>query len=315
MPESDEKRQNDQFDVPWKDILEAYFPDFIEFFLPEAFADIDWSRRFEFLNTEFARISRDADIGDRRMDKLVKVWRRDGKEFWVLIHIEIQGNRKTNFASGMYVFQYRAYDLYQVPVVGLAILADEELGWRPTEFGYEMWGTKQSYQFTSVKLLDYSEAELEQSTNPFAIVALVHLQAKRTKHRMEERYQVKSQLIRSLSKRGFSRQQVIDLLHFIDWVLHLPKELADQLMAEIIAYEESQQMPYITSFERIGEERGEERGRKEEAAAMLIELLACKFGQVADSVTEKVTGADRELIGKWSKKLLFANSLDDVFTS
>lgn len=311
MPENDEKHPNDQFDVPWKDILEAYFSDFLAFFLPEAHAEIDWSRGFEFLNTEFARISRGADIGDRRMDKLVKVWRSDGKEFWVLIHIEIQGDRKSNFASGMYVFQYRAYDLYQVPVVGLAILADEEVGWRPTEFGYEMWGTKQSYQFTTVKLLDYSEFELEQSTNPFAIVALVHLQAKRTKHRMEERYQVKSHLIRSLSKRGFSRQQVIDLLHFIDWVLHLPKKLADQLMAEIIAYEESQKMPYITSFEQLGEERG----RKEEAAAMLLELLGYKFGQLAESVTEKVTGADRELIGKWSKNFVFANSLDDVFAS
>ncbi|MEO5334122.1 MAG: Rpn family recombination-promoting nuclease/putative transposase [Magnetococcus sp. YQC-5] len=56
-------------------------------------------------------------------------------------------------------------------------------------------------------------------------------------------------------------------------------------------------------------------GRKEEAAAMLIDLLGCKFGQIADSVTEKITGADRELIGKWSRNFVFANSLDDVFAS
>ncbi|MBF0437770.1 MAG: hypothetical protein HQL93_01480 [Magnetococcales bacterium] len=311
MPESDGKRPNDQFDVPWKDILEAYLPDFLEFFLPVAFAEIDWSRGFEFLNTEFARISRDADIGDRRMDKLVKVWRFDGKEFWVLIHIEIQGDRKTNFASGMYVFQYRAYDLYHVPVVGLAILADEELGWRPTEFGYEMWGTKQSYQFTSVKLLDYSEIELEQSTNPFAIVTLAHLHAKKTKHRTEDRYMVKRRMIFRLYRRGFSRNHVIDIFNFIDWVMHLPKELDDRLNAEILEYEESQKMPYISSMERFLEERGEKKGE----TGLLLELLRCKFGQVAESVTEKVTDADRELIGKWSKKLLFANSLDDVFAS
>ncbi|MEO5331513.1 MAG: hypothetical protein H7839_05770 [Magnetococcus sp. YQC-5] len=145
MPKSDGKSQDDPFDVPWKDILEACFPDFLAFFLPEAYANIDWSRKFEFLDTEFARISRDADIGDRRMDKLVKVWHRNGIEFWVLIHIEIQGDRKPNFASRMYVYQYRAYDLYQHPVVGLAILADENIGWCPSEFSYEMWGTKQSY--------------------------------------------------------------------------------------------------------------------------------------------------------------------------
>ncbi|MEO5333590.1 MAG: hypothetical protein H7839_16380 [Magnetococcus sp. YQC-5] len=70
-------------------------------------------------------------------------------------------------------------------------------------------------------------------------------------------------------------------------------------------------MPYISSMERFLEERA----RKKIEADFLLELLGYKFGQVAESVTEKVTGADRELIGEWSKKLLFANSLDDVFAS
>lgn len=114
-----------------------------------------------------------------------------------------------------------------------------------------------------------------------------------------------------LYRRGFSRKQVIDLFNFVDWVMHLPKDLDDRLNAEILKCEESQEMPYISSMERFGEERG----RKEEAAAMLIELLGYKFGQVAESVTEKVTGADRELIGRWSKNFVSANSLDDVFAS
>ncbi|MEO5333591.1 MAG: hypothetical protein H7839_16385 [Magnetococcus sp. YQC-5] len=311
MPESDAKTSNDQFDVPWKDILEACFPDFLEFFLPEAYADIDWNRGFEFLDTELARISRDAEIGDRRMDKLVKVWRREGAELWVLIHIEIQGNRKTNFASGMYVYQYRAYDLYQVPVVGLAVLADDEAGWRPSEFSYEIWGTKQSYQFTAVKLLDYSEVELEQSTNPFAIVTLAHLHAKKTKHQMEDRYATKRHIIFKLHRKGFSRQQVNALFLFIDWVMHLPKKLDDRLNEEIIEFEENQKMPYISSMERFLVERERKKGE----ADLLLKLLGYKFGQVAESVTEKVTGADRELIGKWSKNFVFANSLDDVFAS
>ncbi|MEO5335195.1 MAG: hypothetical protein H7839_24550 [Magnetococcus sp. YQC-5] len=229
MTEDDPKTPIDPFDVPWKEILETCFPDFVLFFLPEAYTEIDWSQGFEFLDTEFARISRDADIGDRRMDKLVKVWRRDGIEFWVLIHIEIQGDKKPNFASRMYVYQYRAYDLYQKPVVGLAILADEHVGWGPSEFSYAMWGTKLSYQFTAVKLLDYAEMELEQSNNPFAIVTLAHLYAKKTRHLVEDRYDVKRKIIFGLYRKGFSRQQVNALFLFIDWVMHLPKELDKRL--------------------------------------------------------------------------------------
>ncbi|MBF0420215.1 MAG: cytosolic protein, partial [Magnetococcales bacterium] len=268
MTHSNEKRASDEFDAPWKDILEAYFPEFLAFFLPIAYEGIDWERGFEFLDKELSRITRDSQVGDRRMDKLVKVWRRDGVELWVLVHIEIQGDRKANFAEGMYVYQYRAYDLYQVPVVGLAILADEDAGWQPTEFCYDLWGTRQSYKFTAVKLLSYHKTELEHSNNPFAIVTLAHLHAKRTKHQTEDRYQEKRRLIRRLYQSGFSRQQVIDLFRFIDWVLHLPEEADRRLWKEIADFEEGQKMPYISSVERfgmqigeqIGEQRGEQRG-------------------------------------------------------
>ncbi|MBF0138485.1 MAG: hypothetical protein H7833_03475 [Magnetococcus sp. DMHC-1] len=93
------------------------------------------------------------------------------------------------------------------------------------------------------------------STNPFAIVTLAHLHAKSTKNHPEKRYQIKWMLIRKLYNCGFNRQQVIDLFRFIDWVLHLPDKLAKQLQTEIVAFEEKQKMPYISSVERIGEKK------------------------------------------------------------
>ncbi len=314
MMEINENPANDAFDVPWKDILEGYFPEFLAFFLPVAHEGIDWERGFEFLDKELSRITRDSQIGDRRMDKLVKVWRRDGVELWVLIHIEIQGNRQANFTERMYVYQYRAYDLYQVPVVGLAILADEEEGWRPTEFRYDLWGTKQSYQFTSVKLLDYPETELEKSTNPFAIVTLAHLQAKKTKHRAGDRYQEKRRLIRGLYQSGFNRQQVIDLFRFIDWVLYLPEELDDRLLAEIATFEENQKMPYITSVERIGMRKGMQRGHRDGEATILTRQLQRRFGTIPDWANEKIAKAEPPSLEEWSLRILDAQSLDDVFS-
>ena len=32
------------YDSPWKEMLEGYFSDFMAFFFPEAYADIDWAR-------------------------------------------------------------------------------------------------------------------------------------------------------------------------------------------------------------------------------------------------------------------------------
>ncbi len=43
---------NEDYDSPWKDVLDRYFPDFLAFFFPEAQAGIDWSRGWESLDTE-----------------------------------------------------------------------------------------------------------------------------------------------------------------------------------------------------------------------------------------------------------------------
>ena len=51
------------FDSPWKQALEAYFPQFLDFFFPDIHVDIDWSRGHEFLDQELQQIVRDAELG------------------------------------------------------------------------------------------------------------------------------------------------------------------------------------------------------------------------------------------------------------
>jgi hypothetical protein len=36
--------QLDAFDTPWKDVLESYFQDFMQFYFPQIHDEIDWSR-------------------------------------------------------------------------------------------------------------------------------------------------------------------------------------------------------------------------------------------------------------------------------
>lgn len=72
------------YDGAWKAALEQYLADFIAFFLPTAHAEIDWRRGYTFLDQELRQIVQDAELGRRRVDKLVQVWRLDGAEAWVL---------------------------------------------------------------------------------------------------------------------------------------------------------------------------------------------------------------------------------------
>src|SRR4029077_3682091 len=121
-------------------------------------------------------------VGRRYVDKLVKVWTREGVERWVLVHVEVQTTRDADFPERMYVYNYRIFDRYNRPVASLAVLADDDPDWRPTEFRNELFGCEAGIRFPAVKLLDFAaqEAVLEASTNPFARVVLAHLKARQT---------------------------------------------------------------------------------------------------------------------------------------
>src|SRR5262245_27001521 len=102
------KRRAD-YDSPWKETIEHFFPQFMAFFFPTAYAEIDWSRPYEFLDKELQRVMRRAKAGRHTVDKLVMVWLKDGIETWLLVHIEVQNQVDADFAERMYIYGYRLY--------------------------------------------------------------------------------------------------------------------------------------------------------------------------------------------------------------
>ena len=92
------------YDTPWKEVVERYFPEFVRFFFPKAFQDIDWEKGYEFLDKELQKISKDAKIGHRYVDKLVRVWLKNGEDAWTLIHADIQIQGEKDFSERMYIY-------------------------------------------------------------------------------------------------------------------------------------------------------------------------------------------------------------------
>ena len=154
------------YDSAWKEALTIYFEPFMAFCFANAHADINWERGYETLDTELQEVIRDAEIGRRLADKLVKVWLNSGENALVLIHVEIQGQVQSDFAERMYVYNHRLFDRYRQKVFSFAVLGDENSNWRPTAYSYHRWGFHTSLQFPIIKLLDYRADKLEESTNP-----------------------------------------------------------------------------------------------------------------------------------------------------
>ena len=124
---------SDDYDTPWKTVLERYLPEFLAFYFPLAHACIDWSRGWRFLDQELAQVVQDAELGRRWVDKLVAVHRLGAvgldAEDWIYIHIEIQAGWDGDFPKRMFTYNYRLFDRFDRPVASLAVLADDSPSW------------------------------------------------------------------------------------------------------------------------------------------------------------------------------------------
>ena len=180
----------------------------------------------------------------------------------MLVHIEVQANKDTSFAKRMYVYNYRIFDRYDRKVVSLAVLADRQETWRPSSYGYKLWGCKVGIEFPVVKIMDHEKRwnELEQSPNPFAVIVMSHLKAQATYQDAQGRLQWKFGLFKMLYNKGYSREMILNLFQFIDWLLILPEELERTFLESVRQYEEEIKMPYVTSVERLGIKQGIQQG-------------------------------------------------------
>lgn len=286
------------YDSPWKDVIEHYFPEFMTFFFPLIYAELDWSKPYVFLDKELQKIVRKAKSGRGYVDKLVKVWRKAGTDLWLLIHIEAQSQVDESFTERMYIYNYRIYDLYKQMVISLALLADDDTAWRSNAFGYSYGGFTLNMTFPAIKLLDYQAnwAALETSSNPFAVVVMAHLKAVETRRYPKSRLRWKIEMVKSLYARGWSRANVWELFRFLDWVLTLPEHYELQFEQAVKELEETDKMRYVTSIERRAIQRGVEQGIEQgieqgEVKALresIGEILAVRFQSVPEEVTAQL---------------------------
>ena len=272
---SQQNIENTDYDNPWKSFIELYFRDFLLFFFPAIEADIDWSKPIRFLDKELQKVVRDAEMPKRYADKLVEVHRLSGEKAIVICHVEVQNEGEADFGARMYGYNYRLRDRYNCSVVSLAILTDDSKKWRPIGFQDSLWGCSTDFRFPSIKLLDYENdwSALEASRNPFAVVVMAQLKTKATHNQPQERKAWRYRLTTMLYEQGYGEQDILELHHFLDWMMQLPEELEKEFQTDLKAFEEANQMKYVTTIERMAKEKGKDEGKIEEKQTIALNLL------------------------------------------
>lgn len=71
-------------------------------------------------------------------------------------------------------------------------------------------------------------------------------------------------------------------------MVNLPEAAEQEFKREIQRFEEENQMPYITSVERLARQEGIIQQRRED----VIEVLEVRFGGVPSEITQKIDGIE-----------------------
>ena len=326
------RRVHDDFDGAWKNMLsERRFAAFVAFFMPDVYDQIDWSRAVEFLEQELRAITRKSKRGNRAVDRLVKVWLKDGTESWVLVHIEIQSQEDAEFPLRMFQYRYRALDLFgERPIACLAILGDSNTNWRPHRYANGFWNTQVAFDFGVVKLLDFAGRldALQQSDNPFARFVVAHLKTLETQSDYETRLEWKLRIIQGLYDMGVPDAEIGQLCHDFDWLLALPEPLALRYHNTMTRFEEEKEMPHLTTSEKIGRkigmkiglEEGRQEGRQEGIAIgeeqgrrnLLLDQAEIKFGPLTEETREAIRNLSSVHLDRIGRAILMAQTLQEL---
>ena len=97
-------------------------------------------------------------------------------------------------------------------------------------------------------------------------------------------------------------------------MIRLPDALEREFLAEVYEIEEAKKMPYVTSAERFGIEKGKLEGKLEGEIAVLLRQMDRKFGPKAVAAyRERVEQADADTLLEWAERVLTAETIDAVF--
>ena len=320
----EEDRQDSDYDGAWKEALRGHLREFMQKCFPTLAELIDWSREPDWLDKEISQIVGQAGHRNRQVDLLFKVWLMDGREQWILCHLEIQTTYETDFPFRIDLYNSGLKWLFQRDVLTLVILADLKADWRPSEFHFELGGFGSDRRFPVCKLLDHLTTTWADDTSIVAQVARAQIAALRTASDPVARFNAKTQLVRNLYTAGYNAEEVREIFRLIDWMMHLRLDLSRKFQADLVAFEKELQMPYVTSIERHAEERGLEKGRQkgreegvelgreQESGLLLLRQLSRKFGTLSDTLQHDIRQLSIEQRRILSEDLLQFETISDL---
>ncbi|GGB23049.1 hypothetical protein [Puia dinghuensis] len=285
-----------KYDKLWKGILEVVIKDLLLFVEPDIEKYLDLQRGFEFLDKELVEMDPQPDkpSNTRVVDKLVKAYLRDGAESWMLLHVEVQGNKDGDFARRMFEYFIRLLSKYEQPVAAIAVFSGRDGKKMPAAYEDRCLWMRARYEYKTLCITDYPDEVLQTSLNPFATVLMVAkevlLRVKDTKVEWENAlYEHKVLVARLIKERMavYGRRKTRAMMIFLhNYVVFESPEMNHKFIQQTDEiFKKKNTMGYFECWGEIrheeGVEEGHEKGLKEGFEKAVRSLLTnTKFSTV-----------------------------------
>jgi hypothetical protein len=199
---------------------------------------------------------------------------------------------------------HRIFDKYGVSPITLAILGNSSRKWRPTSYQYQSLGCGITFHFRICKTIDFKgkldDPRYRHQQALFIIAAHLGTQQYRQNPQQLSAYRLELTVKFHYEEYPLSDNHLLH--HLIDWLMPLSDALKIQFRNQLQQRLPDKTMPHITLFEELalkeGLEKGLVEGRQEgivqTAREAILDVLDTRFGQVPDSVHERVNAIGSE---------------------
>lgn len=240
--------------------------------LPDCAVAIDLDRPVKFLDTELRKLARysrryseNPPDSNKYVDMLAEVPLLSGEDTWIFLHVEIQGRGgKENFPLRMHRYRCLLESRYNRTVAGLALII-QPLPFEQEE-GFYRWsgfGSEVQYSYPVLRIYDGDEEKLRMSDNPFDLANYAGMQAWKQRKSDPRKLEYMKILLGELKKRGWTHEDKMALLWFIEGVMRIKDlDVWDKWEEELEQRKEAGEV-YVSLIEKKGIEKGIEKGREQ----------------------------------------------------
>lgn len=290
--------QRNIHDLLFKQLLETFFIEFIDLFFPEVSKLMDKDHLI-FLQQEII-----TDINEQEqhiVDILVET-RLAGEDGLVLLHVENQSPRVSDYNRKMFKYFARLHEKHQRKILPIVIYAHGSKLTEPDNYHVEFSFLKVlEFNYLTLQLKKMSWRKYINSNNPVA-AALIH----KMNYTEQEKIAVKVEFTRMLVNMQLDMASNTLLTKFMEKYLILTEqeeEIFAKKIKEELTFEEAARMEQITtSYHEKGRIEGKKEGKREgkrEGKVEIAQKMLAK-GMDIDEIAE-LTGLAAKKIAKLVK--------------